>query len=100
MQTNQINKFTFSDKNLSIDGNHHTFEGIFRSVTKESGSGYLSPCGGMGRGPWPLGRSILGDNGGRPGILLSRPMEKSESDACGTERADCNMMHLLFLDIL
>lgn len=35
----------------------------------------LSPCGGMGRGPWPLGRSILGDSGGRPGILLSRPTE-------------------------
>lgn len=34
---------------------------------------FLSPCDGIGRGPWPLGRSILGDIGGRPGILLSRP---------------------------
>lgn len=35
---------------------------------------FLSPWGGMGRGPWPLGRSIRGDSGGRPGILLSRPL--------------------------
>ena len=34
---------------------------------------YLSPCGGIGRGPWPLGRSILGDRGGLPIILRSRP---------------------------
>lgn len=35
---------------------------------------FLSPWGGMGRGPWPLGRSIRGESGGRPGILLSRPL--------------------------
>lgn len=35
---------------------------------------FLSPWGGTGRGPWPLGRSIRGDSGGRPGILLSRPL--------------------------
>lgn len=35
---------------------------------------FLSPWGGIGRGPWPLGRSIRGDSGGRPGILLSRPL--------------------------
>lgn len=33
----------------------------------------LSPWGGRGRGPWPLGRSIRGESGGRPDILLSRP---------------------------
>lgn len=32
---------------------------------------FLSPCGGMGR---PLGRSIRGESGSRPGILLSRPL--------------------------
>jgi len=35
---------------------------------------FLSPWGGMGRGPWPLGRSIRGESGGRPGTLLSRPL--------------------------
>lgn len=69
----------------------HIWRDIQKNVTgKKSGSGYLSPCGGMGRGPWPLGRSILGDSGGRPGILLSRPTKRSECDAWGTERADCN----------
>lgn len=33
----------------------------------------LSPWGGAGRDPCPLDRSIWGDCGGRPGILLSRP---------------------------
>lgn len=35
---------------------------------------FLSPCGGPGRGPCPLGRSIRGESGGRPGILFSRPL--------------------------
>lgn len=34
---------------------------------------FLSPWGGMGRGPGPLGRSIRGESGGRPGNLRSRP---------------------------
>lgn len=41
------------------------------------GSTNLSPCGGMGLGPWPLGRSIRGESGGRPRILLSRPEKQS-----------------------
>lgn len=45
------------------------------------GSTDLSPCGSMGLGPWPLGRSIRGESGGRPNILLSRP-EKQSSWSC------------------
>lgn len=45
------------------------------------GSTDLSPCGSMGLGPWPLGRSIRGESGGRPSILLSRP-EKQSSWSC------------------
>lgn len=39
---------------------------------------HLSPWAAGSRGPCPLGRSILGDIGGRPGIFLSRP-EKYKS---------------------
>lgn len=34
----------------------------------------------MGLGPWPLGRSIRGESGGRPGILLSRPEKQSSCE--------------------
>lgn len=44
------------------------------------GSTNRSPCGGMGLGPWPLGRSIRGESGGRPGILLSRPEKQSSCE--------------------
>lgn len=35
---------------------------------------FLSGCRARGRGPPPLGRSILGESCGRPPILLSRPL--------------------------
>lgn len=35
---------------------------------------FLSPGPSSGRGPWPRGRSMRGDIGGRPGIRLSRPL--------------------------
>lgn len=64
------------------NGNHHTFKGYSEKCHwRESGTEYLSPCGGIGRGPWPLDRSILGDSGGRPGILLSRPVERGRIGA-------------------
>lgn len=34
---------------------------------------FLSPCVAEGRGAWALGRSVRGEGGARPGILLSRP---------------------------
>lgn len=53
-------------------------EGVTRPFPDDLGGGdrgrFLSPPGGgSGRGAWSLGRSIRGDSGGRPGILLSRP---------------------------
>lgn len=35
---------------------------------------FLSPWGATALGPWPRGRSSRGEGGGRPGILLSRPL--------------------------
>lgn len=34
---------------------------------------FLSPCVAAGRAAWALGRSVRGEGGARPGILLSRP---------------------------
>lgn len=101
-----MNKFTykqktFSDKNLSIDGNHHIFEGIFRSVRQRKvavGTFLLVEAWAEDPGLWadPFWEttgvaqafSCL-DLWRNQRVMLEEP-----------ERADCKVVHLLFLDIL